>query len=200
VLMSQRFTSPRARVESHRAWRRGRCRRAAWCHDRGRDATCGVTVAIVVPCGVVVAVAVVVLHVVVVAVAVVTPCGVATVVAVVAPRDWSAKEGVSRRKKKRMYEQTVACEVKSSPSPPSYTMRTKQPRPTMLRSCACNPHSMPTTLRRPTLRDTKQMAGPCCVLSERVTSRRGTRAMAEPSVLRERHIALEVIRVGPGGP
>jgi len=84
VLMSQRFTSPRARVESHRAWRRGRCRRAAWCHDCSRDAT----VAIVVPCGVVVAVAVVVPHVVVVAV--VTPCGVATVVAVVAPRDWTA--------------------------------------------------------------------------------------------------------------
>jgi hypothetical protein len=199
VLMSQRFTSPRARVESHRAWRRRRCRRAAWCHDRGRDATCGVTVAIVAPCGVVAAVTVVVL---VVVVAVVTPCGVATVVAVVAPRDWSAKEGVSRRRKKRTYEQTVACEVKSSPSPPSYTMRMKQARPTTLRSCTCNPHSMPTTLRRPTLRDTKQkrQAGPCCVLSERVTSRRGTRAMAEPSVLRERHIALEVIRVGPGGP
>ena len=113
MLMSQRFTSPRARVESHRAWRRGRCRRAAWCHDRGRDATCGVTVAIVAPCGVVVAVAVVVL---VVVVAVVTPCGVATVVAVVAPRDWSAKEGVSRRKKKRIFKQMVACEVKLSPS------------------------------------------------------------------------------------
>ena len=110
------------------------------------------------------------------------------------------KRELVEEKKKRTYEQTVACEVKSSPSPPSYTMRTKQPRPTTLRSCACNPHSMPTTLRRPTLRDTKQMAGPCCVLSERVTSRRGTRAMAEPSVLRERHIALEVIRVGPGGP
>jgi len=47
------------------------------------DATCGVTVAIVAPCGVVVAVAVVVLHV----VAVITPCGVAVVVAVDAPRD-----------------------------------------------------------------------------------------------------------------
>jgi hypothetical protein len=156
-------------------------------------------VAIVAPCGVVVAVVVVVL---VVVVAVVTPCGVATVVAVVVPHDWSTKEGVSRRKKKRMFKQTVACEVKSSPSPPSYTMRMKQPRPTTLRSCACNPHSMPTTLRRPTLCDMKQkrQAGSCCMLSERVTLRRGTRAMAEPSVLRKRHIALEVIHVGPSGP
>ena len=197
--MSQRFTSPRARVELHCAWHRGRCHWAVWCHDRGRDAMCGVTVAIVVPCSVVITVAVVGL---VVVVAVVTPCGVATVVAVVAPRDWSAKEGVSRRKKKRTYEQMVACEVKSSPSPPSYTMRTKQPCLTMLRSCACNLHSMPTTLHRPTLRDTKQkrQAGPCCMLSERVTLRRGTHAMAEPSVLRKHHIALEVICVGPSGP
>ena len=71
-----------------------------WCHDHGRDATCGVTVAIVMPCGVVVIVVVIVL---VVVVTVVTPCGVATMVAVVALRDWSAKEGVSRRKTKRMY-------------------------------------------------------------------------------------------------
>ena len=87
-------------MESHSTWHRGCCRWAAWCHDHGRDATCGVTVTIVTPCGVVVAVVVVVL---VIVVTVVTPCGVAAVVAVITPRDWSAKEGVSRRKTKRMY-------------------------------------------------------------------------------------------------
>jgi hypothetical protein len=62
-----------------------------WCHDHSHDATCGVTVAIVMPYGVVVVVVVIVL---VVVVTVVTPCGVATMVAVIAPHDWSIKEGV----------------------------------------------------------------------------------------------------------
>jgi hypothetical protein len=53
-------------LSSRRAWCRRRCRRAARCRDRRRHAVCGVTVAVVAPCGVVVA-----LHVVVVAV--VTP-------------------------------------------------------------------------------------------------------------------------------
>jgi hypothetical protein len=64
--------------------------------------------------GVVVVVAVIVLHIVVVTV--ITPCGIVTVVAVIMPRDWSVKEGVSRRKKKRIFKQMVACEVKLSPS------------------------------------------------------------------------------------
>jgi hypothetical protein len=55
----------------------------------------GVMIVVAAPCGVVAA-TVVVLHVVVVAA--VTPCGVVVVVAVVAPRDWTAKEEVSRKK------------------------------------------------------------------------------------------------------
>jgi hypothetical protein len=98
VLMLQHFTSPHACVELHSAWCRGRCCRAVWCHDRGCDAMCSGTVAIVMPCGVVIAVTVIMLH--VVMVAVVTLCGVATVVAVVMLLDWSAKEGVSRKEKK----------------------------------------------------------------------------------------------------
>ena len=70
-----------------------------WCHDHGRNATCSVTVTIVVLCGVVITVMVIMLHVVVVAV--ITLCGVATMVAVIVPHDWSTKEGVSRKKKKR---------------------------------------------------------------------------------------------------
>jgi len=46
-----RLLSPRC------AWCRGRCRWAALCRGRGRDAACGVMVAVVTPCGAVVAVA-----------------------------------------------------------------------------------------------------------------------------------------------
>jgi hypothetical protein len=46
-----RLLSPRC------AWCRGHCRRAALCCGRGRHAACGVTVAVVAPCGAVVVVA-----------------------------------------------------------------------------------------------------------------------------------------------
>ena len=48
--MVLRLLSPR------HAWCRRRCHRAALCHGRGHHATCGVTVAVVAPCGAVVAV------------------------------------------------------------------------------------------------------------------------------------------------
>ncbi len=51
-------------LSSCHAWCRGCCRRTAWSHGHSGHAVCGVTVAIVVACDVVVAVPVVVPHVV----------------------------------------------------------------------------------------------------------------------------------------
>ena len=93
-------------------------------------------------------------------------------------------------------------EVKSSPSHPSYTRRTKQPCSTPPRFSSCNLHLMPTTPCRQTSRGTKpkKQVGPCCASSLRarrnihVTSRKRARAMAELSALREHLAAIEVLR------
>jgi hypothetical protein len=95
----------------------------------------------------------------------------------------------------------TAHKVKLSPAPLSYTMRTKQPHPTLPMFSACNPHSMLTTPCRKTSCGTKpkKQVGLCCALSLRArwniyTSRQGTRTTAELNILRKRFEAIKVLR------
>jgi hypothetical protein len=96
----------------------------------------------------------------------------------------------------------TAREVKSSPSPPSYTMRTKQPRPAAPRFSSCNPHLMPTTPCRQTSRHETEKASWSVLHAELMRHGEHThhikaghaRATAELGILHERLEAIEVHR------
>ena len=95
----------------------------------------------------------------------------------------------------------TAHEVKLSPSPPSYTMRTKQPCPTVPRFSSCNPHLMPTMPCRQTSQHETEKASWSMLRAKLTHHGEHThhikaghaQAMAELSILHEHLEAIEVL-------